>query len=244
MLSGFSNLGSGSVRGMKRTGTCAVMFAALGLLAACGGGDDDSGGVAALEPAADTADTTDSPDPSQTDSDAEPAEEMDPEEAVLAYAECMREQGIDMPDPEITEDGGVTLSREAGGDGEPDVAPALDMEAMEAANDECGHLMESAGVTRGPSDEELAEMEDEMLEFAQCMRDEGVDMPDPDFSADEQDAQVSATETPGDGPVIGGPFGTLDLGDPDVEAAFEVCREILGAAAPPRLDGPESADDQ
>jgi hypothetical protein len=61
-------------------------------------------------------------------------------------------------------------------------------------------------------------MQDAFQKFAQCMRKEGVDVPD---------------ITAGDGPVGG---ARIDLDDPDVRAAGERCRKELpsgpGAGAP------------
>ena len=56
---------------------------------------------------------------------------------------------------------------------------------------------------------------DRLLEFAQCMREHGVDVPDPD---------PNAFSPGGEG---GRPFGGLDLDDADASAAFEACREAL-----------------
>lgn len=229
---------------MKRTPihVMTVAVAALGLLAACGGDGTDANGVAALdEPASDNA--TDDGTDGHTNSTDGPnsTEEVDPEEAVLAFTQCMREQGVDMPDPEFSDEGGVMFSTEDDGDGD-EPPPAVDLEAMDAAYEECGELMEGANLGGGePVD--MSEMEDQMLEFAQCMRDEGVDMPDPDFSGDVADER--ATRDPGDGsdgPVIAGPFGTLELGDPEVEAAFDACSDVLGEGAP-RLPGIGGGED-
>ncbi len=49
--------------------------------------------------------------------------------------------------------------------------------------------------------------------FAACMRDNGFDMPDPDFSG---------LALRGDGP-----FGEVDLEDPAFESALEQCDDIL-----------------
>ena len=61
------------------------------------------------------------------------------------------------------------------------------------------------------------ELQDALLGFAQCMRDNGVDMGDPDLRGfgpgGDEDGQP------------GGPFGGIDLDDPDVGAAFEVCQQ-------------------
>jgi hypothetical protein len=65
------------------------------------------------------------------------------------------------------------------------------------------------------STEDLTGHEDELLAFAVCMRENGYDMPDPDFS----DSGHS-----GDGP-----FGdAIDTDDPDFQTAAKSCEGIVG----------------
>lgn len=168
------------------------------VLVACGG-DDGSSGVASL--AGDVA--------SGDASGSGEGEDVDPEEARLAWAECMRENGIDVPDPGA-----------AGGPGEGGMMIQLDEkidpEQMQAAEDECRHHIE--GVFDEPSEAEMQEAMDNALAFAQCMRDNGVeDHPDPDFG---EDGRGMTLEVSGE--------GIMD--DPDFEAAEEECRELLPGA--------------
>ena len=65
------------------------------------------------------------------------------------------------------------------------------------------------------SEEDQQEMQDRFQEFAQCMRDEGVEVPD---------------ITAGGGPPGGGE--QLDRDDPDVQAAMEKCRRELPQGGP------------
>jgi len=216
----------------RRPASITAIVALVVTLAACGNGDDTGDDVASLG-------DTDSTSEVEPDSTTE-TEELTPEEAAIEFAACMRDQGIDMPDPEFSDEGGVIFEgrTETEGDGG---APSLsDSRAMEDAFDECGDIMEGAGIGPGADGPDRAEMEDRVLEFAQCMRDEGVDMPDPDFDS-PPDEGLAATPSGGAvGPVIGGPFGTLDLGDPDVAAAFESCQDIMGMPdLPLAADGEE-----
>lgn len=57
------------------------------------------------------------------------ADEMN--EAMLAFAACMREAGYDYPDPEISDDGGIVAMQAIPAD---DIDPAI----MDACNDEAG----------------------------------------------------------------------------------------------------------
>lgn len=73
------------------------------------------------------------------------------------------------------------------------------------------------GETASAGDADDLTDEERLLEFAQCMRDEGVDISDPD----------PTVFGPGSGG--GRPFGGLDFDDADVSAAFEVCGDRLPA---------------
>jgi len=85
------------------------------------------------------------------------------------YAECMRGEGIDMPDPE---DSGRGMTMKLGS-GE-------DAEAMQAAGEKC---RDELGDPPPMSAEEQAEADEAMLkwgrEAAECYRENGYDMEDP-----------------------------------------------------------------
>ncbi|HEX8742025.1 MAG TPA: hypothetical protein VF712_02720 [Thermoleophilaceae bacterium] len=88
-------------------------------------------------------------------------------DAHLAFARCMREQGIDFPDPKPG--GGFEVGPET-------ASPERLKEAEEACAEERKAIAEAAPP---PSEEELAEDRDATLRFARCMRGEGQDVPDP-----------------------------------------------------------------
>ncbi len=148
-------------------------------------------------------------------------EDLTDEERLLAFAGCMRDNGVDFPDPVVEADGTVTFGalREIGRD--PD---------LPAARETCQDLV--AGLAFGPGQGgfDLVELQDTLLEFARCMRDNGVDMGDPDLSRIGPGAD--------DDGQAGGPFGVIDLDDPDFAAAFAVCQQRLpGAGDGPSLGG-------
>jgi hypothetical protein len=65
------------------------------------------------------------------------------------------------------------------------------------------------------------ELADQLLEFAQCMRDEGIDFPDPQFSGGGVTVQ------------IGGPDGDgIDPSSEAFQAAQEACGELLPGGGP------------
>jgi hypothetical protein len=83
----------------------------------------------------------------------------------LQFAECMRENGVDMPDP------GPAAN------GETQALPATsDKAKFDAAYGKCRNLLPNGGEAKAPSEEDRAAM----LTFAKCMRENGVpDYPDP-----------------------------------------------------------------
>jgi predicted small secreted protein len=117
------------------------------------------------------------------DGDSEPtataATESERRQAMLDYAKCMREQGIDMPDPQFNGDGGVLMQQGKAGETPPD------KELVEAAEAACKQHREKAEAgLQKPSAEEQQKMKESMLAFARCMREQGVDFPDPNFDED------------------------------------------------------------
>ena len=77
----------------------AALVAAITIvsLAACGGGGGDGNGaqVASIDDSSPDATTDATTDDTTADAPT------DPEEAMLAFTECMRDHGVDMPDPEM-----------------------------------------------------------------------------------------------------------------------------------------------
>lgn len=171
----------------------AVIAAAFLLFAitACGSNDDGGDGVASLG-------SDDSSDSSSSDTS-----DKDMEEQALEFAACMRENGVDMPDPEFGEDGGMKFQ----------AGKKLDVngEAMERAMEACEDKQPDFGGNL--SEEDKAEMQDRALDFAECMRGEGIDMPDPDFS--------------GGGVMSRLPEG-IDPEDPTFQKAQEKCQDEVG----------------
>jgi hypothetical protein len=93
--------------------------------------------------------------------------------ALLAFARCMRENGVDMPDPQF-EGGRVTMR--AG-------SPGLDPAKMKAAEKACAKYREAVEPPELSSDQK-AEFKKQALAHARCMREHGIDVPDPQFSED------------------------------------------------------------
>ncbi len=148
----------------------------IGSLAACGGGTGGASGdgVANIDGTAPDA-TTDGTTATTVDAPT------DPEEAALAFTKCMRDHGVDMPDPQKAQSS-------SGGAKGPGVVIAVqgnpEDPSFQKAQEACEPLMANARSELDNDPARQAEMKRQMLDFAACMRDHGVDMADPQFDAD------------------------------------------------------------
>jgi hypothetical protein len=136
------------------------------------------------------------------------------DDAQLEFAQCMRENGVDVPDPEPGE-GGINIS----------IPEGVNPDTVEAAQEECEPIIRDAipeGERPDPS-----EVRDQATKFAQCMREHGVDIPDPQV---DSEGRVTL------GPVAGGEGGGSPrediMSDPDFEEAQEACQEEVGGFGP------------
>ncbi len=134
---------------IRRWAVIALAPAIFGL-AACGGkaGDDGvaSGGTG------------------KASASASPSQSLDPRDAQLKFAQCMRQNGVNIPDPAPDERGFKITSKDS------------DRQKVQAAMKKCQQYMQAGGKLGNPNDPKVR---DQMLKFAQCMRQHGVDMADP-----------------------------------------------------------------
>ena len=70
----------------------------------------------------------------------------------------------------------------------------FDPKAMEEADKACRDLLPAGGMLGDPNATMDPALADQMLKFAQCMRDHGVDFPDPQFSGGGVMIQVGGGE--------------------------------------------------
>ncbi len=92
-------------------------------------------------------------------------------EAAVKFAQCMRENGVeDFPDPGADGGTAIRVGPESG----------IDPEEMEVAQKACEHLQEDIRPQMSEADQQ--EFKERALEHARCMREHGIDMPDPEFS--------------------------------------------------------------
>lgn len=151
------------------------LAALFALVTACGGGGESNDGVASIdEPAA--------------EKDAG-EEKLSDEDQMLKYTECLRENGVDVEDPPAGGEGGMAV-------------PAVPMD--DAGADDAFEKCEEHLPNGGEPEELTAEDLDEMRKQAKCLRDHGMDVPDP--TAENPMMQFN------------------DMGDPEaMEAAMEAC---------------------
>jgi hypothetical protein len=190
-------------------GAVAPLLLALAV-AACGGSGPGVGVVTLEDPSA------------SPDSSAAPSPSLEPEEAMEAFADCMREHGVDIQVATNPDGGGGTVriggpvtGSGPGKGGEAQPGGPANQEDMAAADEACRHLLPKDG--RGdPSATMDPELADQMLEFSRCMREHGIDFPDPVFSG----GGMSIT--------LGGPDGGgLDPNSEEFQAAQEACSEAM-----------------
>ena len=121
-------------------------------------------------------------------------------DAALAYTKCMRENGVDMPDPDPNQRG-IGLMVPKG------TSPAK----VDGADKACRKHLEAVKPPE-MSPEQEKKFQQAALAQSRCMREHGVDMPDPTFSEDGG-AQIRLN---GRG---------LDPEDPKFQKAQEACRK-------------------
>ena len=166
-----------------------VLVLAMGALGACGRSSDGSGIASANGGATPTASAS-----AATTAD------------MMKYTQCMRDNGVDMADPDPTT-------------GRPDFDLAqAGTEKFQQAMEKCRNLLPNGGA-RGTLD--AAQIE-QLRVFAQCMRDHGVDMPDPDPNSGGMGAGM-----------FGGPgSGKIDRNSPTFQKAMEACQDKLAGIFP------------
>lgn len=117
------------------------------------------------------------------------------DEAILAFYQCLRDQGVDVEDPDPNQQGIRLNLGELG----------LDNPEGKAALEACRDLLPGGGPGGGQMDAEGIEA---MREFTQCLRDNGIDMPDPSSDG-------SLTLPPG-----------VDPESSEFQAAMEECQHL------------------
>jgi hypothetical protein len=143
-------------------------------------------------------------------------------DGALKFAKCLRDHGIDAPDPERAADGGIQ-QRFGGGPGK-----RPDQGRMDAASKACAKYNISGGGD-APDPKKLAEQRDAFVAYARCMRAKGIAMPDPKVTGNGISMMIGKGVRPD---------------SPAFKAADKTCHPLMGAppegaAAGPKQSGPE-----
>lgn len=180
-----------------------ILFLAFSfVLAACG--DEGTAEVASINSTTTTSTTVASA----------AADDNQAEGAMLAFTACLRAEGVDVPDPTVDADGNPRFTQP------PDLSEVTPDE-LNAAVEACREELEQ--VTIGFIGTDLTGIEDSLLEYAQCMRTNGFDLPDPKL-----DLNFGGPDG------FQGPFGAIDFNDPDFIAADAECASIIENLNPGR----------
>jgi hypothetical protein len=203
----------------KRTISLATGVLALALTAGACGGGSGSGAIASLAGGHTTT----------TAKKSKAAAKQELQDAALAFARCMRQHGVDMPDPTFSDNGsggGGFAIKQAG----PSSGARPDDATFKAAQTACQPIMDKAEQDMPrPSPEEEAKMRDQALKFARCMRRHGIDMPDPTFD-DSGRAKIemhAGGPSGGSGPVTNS-NGNVAPAPPGDDAKMEAAAKACG----------------
>src|SRR5829696_3835728 len=206
---------TGRVRGRRSAGRNLAAFGILFalVLGACTA-------AAAPDDVATLADPSDS-------ADASPSASLDPEAAMDAFVSCMREHGVDLQIARAGSDSGGKTSVNGSEQG-PKKGEGTDQskEKFEAANKACAGLLPKGG-QNGPGGKLDPAIEQKLLDFSACMREHGIDMPDPQFENGGATVQIGGPD--GEGPQI-------DPESDEFKDAQAACKEKLPADFGPRTD--------
>ena len=142
-----------------------LSLAAVALLAACSGASAAPSVASLDEPDA-------SVDPGASPSASAPT---DPREAFVAYAACMREHGVDMPDPQVSDEGGGKFSV---GFRPARAAPRPTRTSSRRPTRPAGRSSRTRSARASALSCRLRTRRS-CSSFARCMREHGIDMPDP-----------------------------------------------------------------
>ena len=181
--------------------------------------DPESVDPESVDPESVDAESVDAADPAGTGDTADAADTANAagavgasdEEQALAFAQCMRDNGVNLADPTVGADGSVNLT--------PPDDPGVSDDEAQAAFDTCSDLLDGASFL--PDDDQRSEIEDQLLAVAQCFRDQGLDVDDPDLS----------NFAPGAG---NGVFGeNFDPADPANQPYIDACSHLFTGFTPP-----------
>lgn len=204
-----------------RLGSAAAVLVVA--LVACGSGSSgDSKAVASL--------SKNSTASGSTGTKSTKTSQADFRKQLLAYAACMRTNGVDFPDPQFDANGRPQFTRGSGGQNFGDLQNSPNFAAAQKA---CASTRpDFAGQFQHTPAQQAAQRKS-LLKYAKCMRTKGIDFADPTFDSTGR-PQFSGG---------GGPLGQ-NRTDAAFQAASTACRSEVGGpgggpggGAPPASGG-------
>lgn len=222
-----------------------ALGAALSLGAvACGGGGagtettSDTDGIATLTDDANETDT-DGTEPSDDSGTVDSADAPDdPELAYALYDDCMADFGFDFQTSIAGEGDGLAVEDQTLELDDPQTqgfdSPEDFDESFDEANAACEKHLANVDSGFDLDPEQQALLEDAQLEWAACMREQGIDIPDMDSGAGGA-IVIEAGSVEGD-PQSGGDLGdgadfdfeAFDEANKACESAFDALEDVLG----------------
>lgn len=174
-----------------------IGLAAAALLSSCGG---DGDAAAALDEVATLEASVLDGDDAAADAatvQTEGTSDLAPDEAALEFSQCMRDGGLDFPDLSVDAEGNIELRA---------AFQSVDREAdgFREVMDGCRELLRQTGFGGGRREAlESTEVQDALLEFSACVREDGFDVGDLTLGGQ------------GQGPGAGGDGGQSQGGEED-----------------------------
>ncbi len=160
-----------------------ILIAVLGILASCGSDSEDVPSLA-------TKDTQ----------EAKPTKVLDDEAKMMAFVQCMRDEGIEYQDPVVDSEGNVQR---------PELVEGLTLtrEELAAPYEACSKHLEGLALRRERQDP--SKQLDKFVALASCLNDKGYDMDEP--TAESLDAWLIDFRV------------EFDWDDQAAKAAYEEC---------------------
>jgi hypothetical protein len=203
---------------LRRAVPAACIVFAASALAACGGSAGTSNDqVASLGSGDGSTRTRAAANTSTTSSESF-------QTALLSFAKCMRDNGVDFPDPTFGSNGRPIFNGNGSAGGGSSSGPAQvlniggvqlngDDPKVKAAMSRCQPILQKARPQQTPEQQQAQQQA--ALKYAQCMRQNGINMPDPTFGPNGE-IQIQ---------VQGGAGGAPN--DAKFRAADEKCRSAF-----------------
>ena len=138
--------------------------------------------------------------------------------ALLDFSQCMRDHGVNMPDPQFSGGGARVTMREDKG---------ADPQKQEAAQKACQKYQDKVKPP-SMSEADQKKMREAALKNAQCMRDHGIDFPDPQF---DENGRMTMR--------LGGPGSDVNPNSQKFKDAAQACQKDGGGMM---FGGPDDGD--